>query len=330
MNGVKILGTGCYLPENIVKNDDFSKIIQTSDEWIRTRTGITSRHIANGETAWYMGLKSAQQALESANITPKDIDLILVTSVSADYLTPSLACIIQAELGATNAVAFDINAACSGFIYAIDVASKYLLSEQINHVLIISTEALSNIVDFTNRSTCVLFGDGAGSCVLTKSSAIFSTYIGSDGSGANAITCRNIRKNNNPFTSDSPIVCKTFDENMDGFLEMQGKEVYKFAIKAMPDSILKVCSQAGVSHHDIDLIVPHQANIRIMETAAKALDLSMDKIYCNLDKYGNTSSASIPIALDELNKNGTIKSGDLIVLVGFGAGLTFGATLLKW
>ncbi|MEG2295250.1 MAG: beta-ketoacyl-ACP synthase III [Oscillospiraceae bacterium] len=330
MTGIKILGTGCYLPDNIVSNDDFTRVIQTSDEWIRTRTGITSRHIANGETAWYMGLQSAKQALECANITPLDLDLIIVTSVSSDYLTPSLACIIQAELGASKAVAFDVNAACSGFVYAIDVASKYLQSDQYNHVLIVSTEALSNIVDFTNRSTCVLFGDGAGSCVLTKSDGIFSSYIGSDGTGANAITCKNIHKNNNPFTTDSPIICKTFDENADGFLEMQGKEVYKFAIKAMPDCILKVCEQAGVSHHDINLIIPHQANIRIMETAAKTLGLSMDEIYCNLDKYGNTSSASIPIALDELNKNGTIKPNDLIVMVGFGAGLTFGATLLKW
>lgn len=331
MNSVEIIGTGVYLPEFVATNDDFTKLVETSDEWITTRTGIKTRRIAKEETTVQMAFHAAENAIKNAGISPLDIDLIIVTSVTPDYYSPSAACVVQGLLGAENATGMDINCACAGFVYALDMAKRYLADGEMKTVLIISAENLSKLTDYSDRTTCVLFGDGAAACVVKKSDNLFSSYLKADGKGACSIVGRAL-KPNNPFIDEQydPFNFDGFENTKDHYLYMDGKEVYKFATKVMPEAVEGACEKAGIKPEELSLIIPHQANIRIILTAAKNLKLPMDKFYVNVDKYGNTSSASVPIALHEALQEGKIKKGDKICLVGFGAGLIAGAAVFEW
>ena len=328
--GVSIIGTGMYLPENVITNDDLAKIVDTNDEWITSRTGIKTRCIADNITTFKMGANAAEEALKNANLDATDIDLIIVSTATPDYVTPSTACFIANEIGATNAVCFDVSCACAGFVYALDMANRYLVDDEYKNILVVSSEMLSKITDYSDRSTCVLFGDGAGACVVQKSDKLFACHLGADVSGISKLFGRGIAPSN-------PFMKSEFDRLSDGFIEsnghslyMDGREVYKFATKIMPKAVKIACEKAGITPEDLDLIVPHQANIRIVETAAKNLKLPLEKFYINVEKYGNTSSASIPICLAEAISDGSIKRGDKICIVGFGAGLTYAAAVIEW
>lgn len=331
MTGVNIIGVGKYVPELVVTNDMMSEIVETNDEWITTRTGIKSRHITNGEPTFHLGAISAKEAIADAGIDPNDIGLIITTTITNDFSTPSVACLIQREIGAVGSMAIDINCACAGFVYAFDMAKRYLETDKsIKYALVVSAEELSKITDYTDRSTCVLFGDGAAAVVLKRSeNKIFSSFLGADGTGAEFLLARSY-KSETPFTTNFD----KFDDKMpDGnshFLFQNGKEVYKFATKTLPLAVISSCEKIGITPSDLDVIIPHQANVRIIETAAKNLNLSMDKFYLNLDNHGNTSSASIPLALYDAVKDGSLKSGDKACIVGFGAGLTYGGVVFEF
>lgn len=330
MSGVKIIGTGMYVPELSVTNDDFAKIVDTSDEWISTRTGIKSRHISRGEQTTAMALKASEKALEDAGVSAEDIDLILFTSVTPDYYSPSAACVLQGLIGAVNATAFDINCACAGFVYALDMARRYLACGDFKTVLIASSESLSKLTDYSDRSTCVLFGDGAAACVVKASGSMFSSYLKADGKGAGAIVARALKPQNHWTDPElDPKQLDGFTQTNSHYLYMNGKEVYKFATKVMPECIEKACERAGIAPESLDAIVPHQANVRIIEAAAKHLGQPMEKFVVNISEYGNTSSASVPICLHEALKSGRIKPGDKICIVGFGAGLIAGAAVFE-
>ncbi len=324
---IKILGTGSYLPENIVTNEDFTKIVDTSDEWIVKRTGIHERRITETPT-YVMAETAARRALENARTAPEEIDLILCTTVSSDFITPSLACIVQGRIGAKNAIAFDINAACAAFVYALDLADMYL-QRGMGKILIISAESLSKITDYTDRSTCVLFGDAAGACVVTAGEGKFAASFGCDGAGAWTLFARQ-HKNQVPFVEViDPQEIDRFPDAKDGTLYMDGKEVYKFAVGAMAKALTDASGKFGLALEELDLIVPHQANIRIIQTAAKELKLPLERFYVNIGRCGNTSSACIPVALDEINRAGKLTAGMKVGLVGFGAGLVYGGCVFE-
>lgn len=327
--GINIMGMGSYLPEQTFTNDDFRKFVDTNDEWIRTRTGICSRHMAGWEPAWYMGKQSALKAIEKAGIDPKEIGLVIASTITSDFLTPSIASIIQYETGAENAAAFDLNAACSGFVYALDTAERFLQTDRnLKYVLVVATEALSRFLDFEDRGTCILFGDGSAAAVIERSDKMYSSFLASDGSGARKLFARNMQI--------APQV-KIESDFEDGFPEkpmhqlfQDGREVYKFAVKALPKAFNSAAEKIGVSSTDIDWFIPHQANIRIIETAAKNLGTGMDKFVVTVDHHGNTSSASIPLALCEAIEKGDVKRGQKLALIGFGAGLTYGSVILEY
>ena len=331
MQGIKILGTGQYLPGKKVVNEDFTKIVETSDEWIRTRTGMSERYVSDGEPTWYMGLEAAKAAIKDAGISPEDIGVIIDSSVSPDYYTPSMACVIQGKLGAVNAMTIDINCACAGCVYGIDMAKRYLQSdEDIKYALVISNENLTKITDYSDRSTCVLFGDGAAAMVIERrDNALYSSYLGADGTGAKYLFARSIPPHN-AFMTGSGKVDDEFPESNSHYLYQDGREVYKFATRTLPRAIQTAAEKIGFDINELDAIIPHQANARIIETAAKNLDISLDKFVINIHKHANTSSASIPIALHEALQDGRIKPGDKIAFVGFGAGLTFGAIIMEF
>lgn len=324
MYSVKVISTGSYTPSKVVSNDDLTSIVETSDEWITTRSGIKSRRISTGENTSEIAAKAALEALKEANLSSLDIDLLIVATTSPDSFTPSTACIVQEIIGAKNAVAFDISAACSGFIFALNTATKFLKCGEGKRALVIGAEVLSKIMDWTDRSTCVLFGDGAGAAIIESSEekeGILATDFGSDGTlGSNLTT--------GFFNAKNPFI-DNYEEGQH-YIKMNGREIFKFAVKIIPSSVNKVLEKANISLDEIKYIVPHQANLRIVEAAAKRLDVPMEKFFINLDKYGNTSAATIPIALDELNKKGLLQKGDKIVLVGFGGGLTWGSALIEW
>lgn len=309
--GVGIIGTGHYAPDNIVTNKDLEKIVDTSDEWIKSRTGIEERRIAkDDEDSSDMAFKAAERALQDADLTAEDIDLILVATVTPDTPFPSVACMIQERLGATKAAAMDVAAACAGFMYGVITAQQFIETKAYKHVLVVGVDKLSKITDWTDRNTCVLLGDGAGAAVLgevSEGKGILSFELGSDGSGG-----------------------KDLYQNKENYLEMNGREVFKFAVRQMPQSSVNVIEKAGLNKEDVDYLVPHQANIRIMEAARQRLGISEDKMAKTVQNYGNNSSASIPIALSESVQQGKIKDDDIIVLVGFGGGLTWGAVAIKW
>ncbi len=317
----KIIGTGSYLPETIVTNDDLSKIMDTSDEWISTRTGIKERHLVKEENTTFMCVEAAKRALANANMSAEDIELIIVGTITGDHVTPSAACEIQAAIGAKKAVAFDVNAACSGFLFALHTAHAYLQAGIYKNALLLGAETLSKIMDWSDRSTCVLFGDGAGAAVVcTEEQGLLAFEQGSDGAKGHVLACRN-RVNNNPLVNN-PI-------ELD-YVHMDGQEVYKFAVSTVPKSISRVLEKAGVTAEEVDYYVLHQANIRIIQSVAKRLKLSEDKFPISLDHCGNISAGSVPILLDEMNRKGMLKRGDKLILSGFGAGLTWGTALLEW
>jgi 3-oxoacyl-[acyl-carrier-protein] synthase-3 len=324
MTEVKILGTGHYAPNNIVTNHDLAKIVDTSDEWIVSRTGIKERRISTGEDSSELATKAALEALENSNVSAEDLDLIIVTTITPDNFTPSTACMVQGNIGAVKAAAFDLNAACTGFVYGMSVGSQFIKSGAYKKVLIIGVEVLSKIVNWEDRNTCVLFGDGAGAVVLGESdkSGVLNFHLASEGKKGKVLSCPSV-KLNNPYLTDEVIETKSY-------LYMEGREVFKFATTVIGDSIDTLLKEAGIAKEDIKYIVPHQANLRIIDYAAKRLGMDKEKFYTNLDRYGNTSGASIPIALDEMNKKGLLKPSDKIVLVGFGGGLTYGSVLIQW
>jgi 3-oxoacyl-[acyl-carrier-protein] synthase III len=337
MREVKIIGTGCYVPENIVKNDDLTALVETSDEWIITRTGIRERRISQGENTSEIAAKAALKALENSRVGAEELDLIIVATLTADMVTPAAACMVQAEIGAKNAAAFDLNAACSGFIFGVNVAYQFIRNGTYKKILVVGAEVLSKIVNWSDRNTCVLFGDGAGAVVLSASEerGIISNYIGSEGDKWKVLKCASIPVNN-PYVPKDEAATDNVDAEKNtniggaGFIEMDGREVFKFATRAIVESIESVLKGTDIKVEDIDYIVPHQANLRIIDFACKKLNLAEDKFYVNLEQYGNTSGASIPIALDEMNRKGMLKRGDKIIFVGFGGGLTFGACLVEW
>ena len=317
----RIIGTGSCLPETVVTNDDLSKIMDTSDEWISSRTGIRERRLVKEETTTSMSVTAAKRAMENAGVSAEDIDLIIVGTITGDYVTPSTACEIQAAIGADKAVAFDINAACSGFMFALHTADAYLQAGVYKTALILGAETLSKIMDWNDRSTCVLFGDGAGAAVVRADETGLLAYDqGSDGAKGKVLACQS-RKNNNPLVKNPMDLQYTY---------MDGQEVYKFAVTTVPASIKKVVEEAGLTIEDIDYFALHQANIRIIQSVAKRLKVSEDKFPTSLDHCGNISAASVPILLDEMNQKGMLKPGMKIVLSGFGAGLTWGSAVIEW
>ncbi|HFJ9438991.1 TPA: beta-ketoacyl-ACP synthase III [Bacillus albus] len=306
---VGILGIGRYVPEKVVTNHDLEKIMDTSDEWIRTRTGIAERRIADGtiDTS-YMAVEASKKALEDAGISGEDIDLILVATVTPDRAFPAVACVIQEAIGAKHAAAMDLSAACAGFMYGMITAQQFIQTGTYKNVLVVGSDKLSKIVDWNDRNTAVLFGDGAGAIVMgavSEGKGVLSFELGADGSGGKHLY-------------------------QDEYVMMNGREVFKFAVRQLGDSCLRVLDKAGLTKEDVDFLVPHQANIRIMESARERLNLPQEKMSMTIEKFGNTSASSIPIAMVEELQNGRIQDGDLIILVGFGGGLTWGAVALRW
>ncbi len=323
-----ILGTGSYAPARVLTNAELALTIDTSDEWIRTRSGILERHIAApGEQASDMAVHAAQRAIADAKLTLADIDLLIVATITPDLPMPATACIIQHKLGLSTATAcFDLNAACSGFIYALDTACAMIGSGRYRHALVIGVEKLSAIVDWSDRTTCVLFGDGAGAAVIGASDqpniGLIGTKLGAYGDCVDMLFIPG-GGSNAPATTASLV-------NRDHFIKMKGKEVFKYAVRGMEEAARDILEQHSIPANQIALVIPHQANLRIIEAIAQYLELPMERFFVNLDRYGNTSAASIPIALDEARRSGRIKSGDLTLLVAFGAGLTYGSALLRW
>lgn len=323
---VGIIGTGSFLPEKVLTNQDLEKIVETSNEWILKRTGISERRILDKDIPSYsMGIEAAKRALEDAKLQAEDIDLIVFATVTPDYMTPSSACIVQGAIGAKNATAFDINAACTGFIYAMVIAEQFISSGMYKHVLVIGCEGLSKVTDWKDRNTCVLFGDGAGAVVLSKVDegyGILNSFLGSDGSAGMNITLPNL------YITEAEKAKRQHEQY--NSLWMDGSEVFKFAVRAMSSATLRVLDDLNMTVDDLKFIFPHQANTRIIDGAIKKLGVSDDKLHYIIQKYGNISSASIPVALDEANKAGKLNKGDDFVLVGFGGGLTWGSIVLRW
>ncbi len=322
----RITGTGSYAPEKVLTNLDLEKMVETSDEWIRERTGIRERRIAGQEqTTSDMAYEASRRALDASGIKAKDIDLIIVATVTPDMPTPSAACILQHKLGAKRAAAFDINAACSGFIYGLSVADSFIRGGSYKKVLVVGSETLSKITDWEDRTTCVLFGDGAGAVILEPTegnNAILSTHLHTDGSMWELIHMP-------AGGSRNPASEKTIKKRLH-YIKMKGNEIFKVAVRTLEDIVIETIKANGLKPSDITLLIPHQANLRIIQATAKRLDLPMDRVVVNLDRYGNTSAASIPIALDEAVRQKRIRKGDIILLEAFGGGLTWASALIRW
>jgi len=324
MKRVGIIGVGKYLPEKILTNQDLEKMVDTSDEWITTRTGIKQRRLVKTESASDLATQASLEALKDAKIKPKDLDLIIVATITPDMPFPATSCFVQANLEAFGAVCFDVSAACAGFIYALSIAHQFIAQGIYKNALVIGTEILSSITDWQDRNTCVLFGDGAGAVVLAevKSGGIISTYLGSDGSMADLLFLPG-------GGSRNPTSYKTIEQRLH-YIKMQGNELFKIAVKKMVEAAQRVLQQADLECSDVDLVIPHQANVRIIMSVAKKLGIPAEKIYLNIEKYGNMSSASTAVALCEAVKEGRIKKGDIILLDAFGAGLVWGACVIRW
>ena len=325
---VRITGTGSALPGKILTNAELELLVDTSDEWITTRTGIKERHIAvEGEYTSTFAAEAARKALAMAGVQPEKIDLIILGTVTPDFPFPSTACIVQDLLGATNATAFDLSAACSGFIFGLSIAEKYIRSGAAKKILVIGAEILSRIVDWQDRNTCVLFGDGAGAAVLEASDggdhSLLSTHTFSNGAYWNLLYQQG-SGSRNPATDS-----RTIDERRI-YLSMEGNDVFKHAVRGMEEAALKALDANGLAPSDISLLIPHQANQRIIDATAKRLGIGSDRLFTNLHRYGNTSSASIPIALDEANRQGFLKPGSKLLMVAFGGGFTYGSALVNW
>jgi len=323
-----ILGTGAYAPARVLTNTELALTIDTSDEWIVSRSGIRERHIAApGEMTSDMAVHAARLALADAKLQPADIDLLVIATITPDMPMPATACSVQHKLGlSTSTACFDLNAACSGFIYALDTACAMIGSGRYRHALVVGVEKLSSIVDWTDRTTCVLFGDGAGAAVIGASArpavGLIGAKLGSYGDCVDLL-CIPAGGSNTPASAASLA-------SRDHFLKMKGKEIFKYAVRGMEEAARDILEQHGIAANQINLVIPHQANRRIIESIAQYLELPMERFFVNLDRYGNTSAASIPIALNEARRAGRINPGDLTLLVAFGAGLTYGSALIRW
>jgi len=317
----KIIGVGSCLPEKVVTNSDLEKIVETNDEWIKSRTGICERRVTDYETSTSdLAIKAAGKALKSANLDQEKLDLIIVGTTSSDYLFPSTACILQGKLGAKNAAAFDVSAACAGFNFALTTATQYIENGTYKNILVVGADTLTKYLDWTDRGTCILFGDAAGAVVLTASTdetGILASWLKAEGHLGDKLTMPG-------GGSRDP------EQRKGRFITMDGKEVFKFAVRVLEESIKAVLDKAKLEVKDINLLIPHQANTRIIDHVSKKMKIPQEKVFVNLHKYGNTSAASIPLALDEALAEGKIKKGDIVVLSGFGAGLTCGANLIRW
>ncbi len=325
MHRALILGTGSYLPERVLTNNELEQMVDTSDEWITTRTGIRTRRIAGGgEQNFQMAAQASRRALAAAAVRAEDLDLIIVATMTAHMMMPSCACFVQAEIGADNAFAMDMNAACSGFLYGLDLADKYIASRPDMKILVIGSETLSARVNWQDRNTCILFGDGAGACVLSGSDdqrGIVDSSLFSDGR-LWKLLYMDSPASRNPDLLDH--------ERQGCFIQMSGRDVFKFAVRAMEHAAIEVLERQQITIDDISLIIPHQANIRILSKLIERLGAKQEKIFINVDKYGNTSAASIPIALDEVNRQGRLQHGDLVLFCSFGGGFTWGSMLMHW
>ena len=323
MKNAKMIGFGLYTPKNLVENERLQEFLETSDEWIRTRTGIERRYISLDENTSDLAVEASKKALSQAGLSAEDIDLIILATVTPDNFTPSTACIVQDKLGAKNAWAFDINAACTGFIYALKLGKSLIRSGEAKNALIIGAETLSKALNWEDRGSCVLFGDGAGATVLTSTEedcGIKCVNVKSDGSKGDSLVIQGLPLNS-PF--------KDRKEVSENYINMNGREIFKFATKVMEESIVEILEKENIKIEDIDAIIPHQANLRIIDYVGKRLGIPREKFVTNLQNYGNTSGASIPIALCEAIDDGKVKRGDNIIMVGFGGGLTWGGALIK-
>lgn len=323
MKNAKMIGFGLYTPKNLVENERLQEFLETSDEWIRTRTGIERRYISLDENTSDLAVEASKKALSQAGLSAEDIDLIILATVTPDNFTPSTACIVQDKLGAKNAWAFDINAACTGVIYALKLGKSLIRSGEAKNALIIGAETLSKALNWEDRGSCVLFGDGAGATVLTSTEedcGIKCVNVKSDGSKGDSLVIQGLPLNS-PF--------KDRKEVSENYINMNGREIFKFATKVMEESIVEILEKENIKIEEIDAIIPHQANLRIIDYVGKRLGIPREKFVTNLQNYGNTSGASIPIALCEAIDDGKVKRGDNIIMVGFGGGLTWGAALIK-
>jgi len=319
----RIAGTGSYLPDRVLTNDDLAKIVDTSDEWIATRTGIRQRHIAaDGETTGDLAYHAAVRALEAAGVTADELDLIVLGTTTPDIIFPSTACLLQARLGANGCGAFDVNAACSGFLYALSIADKFIKSGDAKTVLVVGAETLTRMVDWNDRTTSVLFGDGAGAVVLKADAdtGILSTHLHADGGKKELLW--------NPVGVS--VGFKEGEKNAGVAIQMAGSEVFKYAVKALDSVVEETLEANGLDRHDIDWLIPHQANLRIIEATAKRLEMPMDRVVVTVDRHGNTSSGSVPLALDEAVRSGKVQRGQLVLLEAFGGGFTWGSALLRY
>ncbi len=343
-----ICGTGSYIPSYTMDNNDIARLVETSDEWIRERTGVARRHIIQDETTVSMAAEAARRALNDAGVSPEEVDLIIVSTISSNVILPCAACEVQKELGAVHATCFDLSAACTGFVLAYNTALAYLTSGVYRTALLIGSESLSNLTNWKDRGTCILFGDGAGAAVLRSDDVagteMFPIYdpgkyflpvTHSEGAKGGALTCKS-RHDFNGLTGEKHQACQDHQADAESmldeshYMQMDGQAVFKFAVKKVPEVIGEVLKLNQVAPEEIDYYIMHQANKRIVEAVAKRLDEPMEKFPMNLQEYGNTSSASIPILLDELNREGKLKPGQKLVLAGFGAGLTWGASIIEW
>ena len=325
-SGIGIMGLGSYAPEGVLTNFDLEKIVDTSDKWIRERTGIERRHraedhIATSDTA----SEAARRAMEDAGVGPEDIDVVILGTATPDMILPSTACVVQKNLGTKNAAAFDVSAACSGFLYGVTIAKGFVESGTYDRCLVIGAETLTRILDWDDRATCVLFGDGAGAAVVGRvedGKGIITTYIGSDG-GLGDLLKQPAGGTRMPATEETV-------RNKMHHVHMQGNTLFKNAVRAMGDAAMRTLEEAGYDGDDLDLLIPHQANLRIIDATARRINVPMDRVFVDLQEYGNTSAASIPIALDDARRQGILKDGMLVSLVAFGAGLTWGSVLMRW
>ncbi|MDD3618404.1 MAG: beta-ketoacyl-ACP synthase III [Desulfobulbaceae bacterium] len=325
MKHASILGTGSYLPQRRLTNSDLEKMVNTSDEWITTRTGIHTRRIAGrGEENYRIAAGAARKALDMAGLKAEEIDLLVVATMTAHMMMPSSACFVQAEIGADNAHAYDINAACTGFLYGLDLADRYVVSRPDMKILLIGSETLSARVNWQDRNTCILFGDGAGACVMSSregSRGVVDAILRSDGRLWNLLYMHGPASLNPDLVQNDHNGC---------YIQMIGRDVFKYAVKAMEEAVVELLDRNGVTISDISLMIPHQANIRILNKLMERLGVPREKVYINVDKYGNTSAASIPISLDEANREGILRRGDLLLFCSFGGGFTWGSMLMQW
>ncbi len=322
--GTKLIGTGSYLPERKLTNEMLESMVDTNNEWIQKRTGIAERRIAQNTATWELALEAGRRALADADLSAEALDLILVGTVTPDYFTPSVACMVQGKLGASHAMAFDLSAACSGFVYCLEVADSFVKAGKAKNILIICAETLSRIVDYTDRATCVIFGDGAGAAVLQAAEGedgILSTYMRADGTLGECLKAR-------ALPEEDPLA-ETRTAHADRFLQMAGSEVFRFTAAAVPEAIDTVLERAGMTADQIDWFVLHQANVRILNMITTRYGLDAEKVYVNIDHFGNTSGASVPLCLDEMKKGGQLQAGQTIVVCGFGGGLTYGAAVIR-